>query len=325
MQARNDTLYGTEAMDIRQLKYFVACIDSGSITRAADSLHVVQSAVSQQVAQLEQELGSVLLTRSVSGVRPTDTGAELYRRARAILKQIDDTRVAVANASDQVSGSAELGIPNGVAVVLTVPLLQAVRSQFPLLRLRIIEGLSGYLENELANGRLDLSFLYGSAAPRGFEIERLLFEPLCFMSSDAEAVALYRSRRSISLREVVRWPLLLPGRTSTSRGLFDQACARQGVLPEVVAEVSSLATQCAGVAAGLGSTVLTESSATIVGARSNIVVVPIRKPTIDRCVTLASPGPSAATRPVQAVRKMAVGTVELLCREGRWPGAELVG
>lgn len=312
-------------MEVRQIKYFVAAVDAGSITRAAVSLHVVQSAVSQQIAQLEQELGSALLTRGVTGVRPTDTGAVLYRHARAILKQIDDTRAAVASAEGEVSGSVEVGIPNGVAAVLAVPLLQAVRARLPLVHLRLLEGLSGHLDNELANARLDLSFLYGPKAPRGFEIERLILEPLCFMSADPVALAAYRARNSISLKEAVRWPLLLPGHTSTSRALFDQACARHGLQSEVVAEVNSVTTQCGGVAAGLGSTVLTRSSAAFVRARQKIVIVPISVPTIDRCVTLCSPRPAALTRPVHAVRELAIKTAEKLSREGKWPGAQWIG
>ena len=79
-------------IDLRQLRYFVAIVDSGSLTRAAGVLHIAQPALSQQMSALESELDSQLLTRSVKGVRPTQAGWAVYRHAQTVLKLTMQTR-----------------------------------------------------------------------------------------------------------------------------------------------------------------------------------------------------------------------------------------
>ena len=77
-------------METRRLATFVRIVDVGSLTRAADVLHIAQPALSQQINALEADLGQRLLIRSKLGVEPTEAGAALYRHAQVILKQVDD-------------------------------------------------------------------------------------------------------------------------------------------------------------------------------------------------------------------------------------------
>ena len=83
-------------MELRQLRYFVAIVDHGSLSRAALVLHVAQPALTQQIHQLEEELGAQLLHRSAQGVLATDAGKIFYEHAQAILKQVGDAKSAVA-------------------------------------------------------------------------------------------------------------------------------------------------------------------------------------------------------------------------------------
>jgi LysR family nitrogen assimilation transcriptional regulator len=76
-------------MQLRHLCYFVKIVDAGSISRAATTIHVAQPALSQQIAELEEQLGLALLQRSARGVRPTKAGEVLYREAVSILKQVE--------------------------------------------------------------------------------------------------------------------------------------------------------------------------------------------------------------------------------------------
>ena len=76
-------------MELRQLRYFLAVVDAGSITCAARKLHVVQSALSHQVANLEAEFNTELLLRSNKGVQPTAAGLAMYRHAQAVIKNVD--------------------------------------------------------------------------------------------------------------------------------------------------------------------------------------------------------------------------------------------
>ena len=79
-------------MNFRRLKYFVKIVDIGSLTQAAEVLHIAQPALSQQVATLEGELNQQLLIRTKRGVTPTDAGKILYTHARAILRQCEQAQ-----------------------------------------------------------------------------------------------------------------------------------------------------------------------------------------------------------------------------------------
>ncbi|HWW73370.1 MAG TPA: LysR family transcriptional regulator, partial [Duganella sp.] len=88
-------------MELRQLRYFVAIVDHGSLSRAALVLHVAQPALTQQLRQLEEELGVQLLHRSAQGVLSTDAGKIFYEHAQAILKQVADARSAVTQSAER--------------------------------------------------------------------------------------------------------------------------------------------------------------------------------------------------------------------------------
>lgn len=96
-------------MNFRRLKYFVKIVDIGSLTRAAEVLHIAQPALSQQVATLEGEFNQQLLIRTKRGVTPTDAGKILYTHARAILRQCEQAQLAVHNVGQALSGQVSIG------------------------------------------------------------------------------------------------------------------------------------------------------------------------------------------------------------------------
>lgn len=96
-------------MNFRRLKYFVKIVDIGSLTQAAEVLHIAQPALSQQVATLEGELNQQLLIRTKRGVTPTDAGKILYTHARAILRQCEQAQLAVHNVGQSLSGQVSIG------------------------------------------------------------------------------------------------------------------------------------------------------------------------------------------------------------------------
>ena len=91
-------------MELRQFKYFVAIVDCGSLSRAAQQLFIAQSALSKQMAELEGELGTQLLLRSRNGVAMTEAGKVFYEYAQGITKQVRDARAAVHVAAESVAG-----------------------------------------------------------------------------------------------------------------------------------------------------------------------------------------------------------------------------
>jgi LysR family nitrogen assimilation transcriptional regulator len=147
-------------MELRQLRYFIAIVDHGSLSRAAKVLHIVQPALTQQLQHLEEELGATLLHRSAQGMQATDAGKLFYEHAQAILKQVSDAKSAVTQSTDKPSGTVALGIPQSVSGALAFPLLTAVRAAFPDIVFQLTEELTGNLTEQLKSGRLNLAILF---------------------------------------------------------------------------------------------------------------------------------------------------------------------
>lgn len=132
-------------MDIRHLKNFVAIVDRGSLSKAADQVYVAQPALNRQIAGLESELGAQLLLRSRRGVVPTEAGKVLYRHARTVLRQIERIHVEVALPGAGEIGPVPVGLPATMISVIGVPLFERVGARPPGIRLNLLEPMSGYL------------------------------------------------------------------------------------------------------------------------------------------------------------------------------------
>src|SRR3954447_69291 len=168
-------------MELRQLEAFVAAADEGAITRAADRLHVVQSAVSASVRRLEAELGTPLFVRRARGVTLTDAGRALLPHARAALGAAEAGREAVNAVRGGLSGTVRLGIMQSQSSRVSVPrLLRDFRDRHPGVELRVGH-MGGSVERaaQVPGGALDLAFvaLTGRDAPPGVELAALAAEP----------------------------------------------------------------------------------------------------------------------------------------------------
>jgi LysR family nitrogen assimilation transcriptional regulator len=165
-------------VDLRQLRYLVTIIDCGSISKAAEQLHIAQPALSQQMAALESELQVPLLLRSSQGVKASAAGKALYRHARAVLRQLQHAREELTEGGVAESGRVAIGLPTSAARVLAMPLFKTIRAKYPGIFLQIFESLSGYLAELLANNRLDMAILFRDMATRGISIQPLVEEDL---------------------------------------------------------------------------------------------------------------------------------------------------
>src|SRR5438105_966230 len=114
-------------MEIHQLRYFVAVVDLGSFTRAAEKCLVAQPSLSQQIIKLERELRQPLLERLGRTVRLTEAGRALYERAVGVLARLDEIRDHVAAATAPGAGAINVGAIPTIAPYLLPPLLKSYR------------------------------------------------------------------------------------------------------------------------------------------------------------------------------------------------------
>ncbi|MBP0441464.1 LysR family transcriptional regulator [Tianweitania sediminis] len=242
-------------MEIRQLRYFVEIADRGNITKAADHLHVAQSALSYQLAKLEAELKADLLHRQSRGVVLTEVGTVLLPYARAILKQFDGLPQVVASGNGKLSGKVTLGMSPSVCSFLSVPLLQHVREKHADIRLELTEELTGTLEADLRKGAMDLAVLIDHQALQGLLVTPLVREELKVITK-ANGTA---SRVRYSSTDALSLPLLLPKEGQGIRPLLD-AMALSQALPRIepFAEINSVTILRSMILAGVGATILTE-------------------------------------------------------------------
>jgi LysR family nitrogen assimilation transcriptional regulator len=194
-------------MDIKQLRYFIAIAEEGSLSAAAQRVNVAQPSLSQHVISLERDLGVKLLERSPRGVSLTQSGEVLLSHAREIAASLENAVNAVRQSAAEPMGEVSFGLPSSVSMVLSVPLAETVRLELPKVRLRAIEAMSGFIQTWLEEQSIDLGMLYDISAVRHLSYQELMTEELCFFSApDAWPGAPGRSAdaRGTGLRQRLR-------------------------------------------------------------------------------------------------------------------------
>jgi len=299
-------------METRRLATFVRIVDVGSLTRAADVLHIAQPALSQQISGLEAELGQRLLIRSKQGVEPTEAGAALYRHAQVILKQLNDAVAEVGLLGREVAGQVFVGLaPYSTANLIALPLVEAVRAQYPHIMLRVSDNFGLVLSEAMMTGRLHLAILYDSGSVKGVIFERLITEELVLVCAAKGAPG----GDEVSVGALAELPLMLPSPLHTIRKAVDLACDAAGIQALVVAELESVALMGRAVGAGLGATVLPRSVAERLTKGSGLRLVRIM-PGIEVHLSLGTPSSLPLSRAAECVRDLLrhVVAVTLLAR-----------
>ncbi len=223
-------------MDLRQLRFLVRTIESSSISQAARALHITQPSLSQRLKDLELELGVELLERTPAGIRPTQAGTMVADRSRAILRLVDNLVIEARTVSHEPSGEVFIGLPTTMALHLTVPLVKAVRSQFPKVSLRVSEGMSGHIQEWVISGRLDLAILYTDDAIDGLWIEKITDEDLCLISRHEPGQPL----SDVPFADLGRYPLVLPGPDHGLRRSIEKVRLTTRTALDIAVEIDSL-------------------------------------------------------------------------------------
>jgi len=147
------------AFTIRQLHYFVAVADQGSVSRAAHTLAISQSAVTEAIKELEADLGVELFERHARGLNITHKGHQFLRHATNILSSVSDARRAFADSPEAASGRLQLGVTSMVAGYVLSDLLARYRRAYPNVDVTAIEDNGDYLEHLLIGGELDVAVM----------------------------------------------------------------------------------------------------------------------------------------------------------------------
>ncbi len=304
-------------LDLRQLRYFVAIVDAGSVSRAALVLHIAQPAMSQQLAHLEREIGTKLLRRSVRGVAPTDAGKAVYRHAQTLLKLAAETANVARGAGAGASGRVRIGLPSSIAMILAAPLLAALHERHPGILVELYESPSTYLAAQLFEERVDLSVLVDRSLSPSLIVEPLVSECIYFVHERKSNPL--SACKTVSTAQLAAIPMILTTRATTLRHLLDAAFLDAGFAPLVFAEASSIQTLLTVVAQGGIGTLIPFSALSwypAVGSFQHHLV----EPRIERIASLAWSRTASMTESTECVRDSIIEVTQALVQNGKWLG-----
>jgi len=226
-------------MLLRHLRYLSAVVEHGSFTRAAQALHVSQPALSQQIRQLEEQLGVQLLDRTGKAVRATDAGATYLSHVHRAFREIDAAGRAARDVNDLSSGGLRLGFTPSFSGYLIAPLARRFREKYPGITLDLTALSQDEIETDLADDNLDCAIAFWASSVTGIAAQPLHTERLSLVCRYDHTVM---AHDSIDVAGIEKEELVLLNQTFATRQTIDKHFKRHGIKPKVVIETSSMTT-----------------------------------------------------------------------------------
>lgn len=240
-------------MDVQALRYFVEVARLRGFTRASESLHVTQPAISKMVRALEEELGTPLLLRERRQVKLTDAGRIVLERAQGILDALRGIEEEVVELSALRRGRIRVGIPPIVGVAFFPPLLTEFHRAHPGIALELREEGSHHIEALVLDRELDIGAIVLPTDEKAFGTMPFVRDELRAVLHPTHPLA---DRPAVALRELADTPFVLYRPEFALHGHIIDACRRSGFKPAVVSESSHWDFIVAMVAANIGVALL---------------------------------------------------------------------
>lgn len=273
-------------MELRHIRYFVALGEELNFTRAAERLHIAQPPLSQQIRQLEDELGVTLLQRNSRPVRLTEAGVLFLARARALLASFEDAVADTRRVGRGQAGKLALGFVGSAMFAGLPDVVGAYRDACPDVELVLDEMLAAEIAEALRRRRIDVGFARPALLPEAGLAQRVILEePYVAALPRTHPLA---ARRSVALAELSDDAFVLyPARPEPSvTGLIVAACSAAGFTPRLAQEVLHLQTAIGLIAAGVGVSLVPEAAARAQTGRG-VAYIPLANPTVMAPLTIA--------------------------------------
>jgi len=277
---------GVGNVELRQLRYFVEVAEREHISEAAEHLHVAQSAISRQIANLEEELGTPLFERIGRNVKLTPVGKIFLEHCITALKGIDFAAKQVEEFLDPAKGTLKIGFPTSLASYVLPTVISAFKKEYPEISFHLRQGSYKYLIDAVKNRELNLALL-GPLPPKDEAINTtvLFSENIHALLPATHPLAKNESINLVDLRQDQF--VLFPEGYILNKVAVD-ACRSVGFMPNITSEGEDMDALKGLVAAGIGVTLLPESSLYDSTPRMT-VKVPIAIPNIRRTVGIIAP------------------------------------
>ncbi|WP_207541275.1 LysR family transcriptional regulator [Sabulicella rubraurantiaca] len=281
-------------MDLQSLRLFVAIMETGSITRAAQRENIAISAVSKRLGLLEARIGSKLFMRHPNGLEPTPAAAVLLRNARTVLRNLAQMQLEMAEFSEGVRGTVSIAASIAIASNYLPDELRSFSLSHPGVTISVHDALSRQAVEMVKDGAADLGIFAEPYSAGDLPTVAYKTEQLVAVLPAGHPLS---TRRALTLAEMVSYDFVLGRPGSSLTTLIERAAAAAGSLPRFRVQVSGSEAIARMVEAGLGVSILPAAMARP-RRTAGMVLRPLREPWASRRLRLCFP-PGEATTPAR--------------------------
>jgi DNA-binding transcriptional LysR family regulator len=242
-------------MDFRQLYYFKEIVKQGSISKAAEVLHIAQPPLSQLLKKLETDLGTTLIHRYRQKWELTATGEILYQYANQMLMQIQDVKQQIQEIEQGIGGTVSIGVSSTCSNML-IDYVSTFRTQYPNVKIKIVTGNSEELLKKLEQREIDVALLLRLGNSEQYEMKILKKQPTAVIIPSSWATSF--SSQHVTIEQIAQFPFIMLGAMeglSFNEDLFKVFDEHQ-VKPNIIIECKDIRMVVALVIRGLGLSVI---------------------------------------------------------------------
>ncbi|MBV6650444.1 MAG: LysR family transcriptional regulator [Hoeflea sp.] len=302
-------------MDLRQLRYFDAIMEHGTLTQAAVHLRVAGSALSHHLGNLEAELGAQLFERRARGMEPTAAGYRLHEHARAILKAFAAAEADIRQSGGKISGTVSIGMAYSAVKAIGVDLATRVLSDYPDVELALSESLSGATLVHLMASEVDLALVYNPPADAALRTRPVLEERMVLVGK-REVIG--DSTEPITFEELLELPMILLRQGVSARAILDDVSLLKKIESRAKLQMNSVQAIAGSLEAGLGCLIGTKLFMQDQLARGTVHFRPIIEPELSRKLYLCELSSRPPTFALEAIQKLILELVHKAVEDGRW-------
>jgi LysR family nitrogen assimilation transcriptional regulator len=292
-------------MDLRQISYFVALFEEGSVTRAARRVNVVQPALSMQIAKLERELEQKLFERLPKAMAPTAAGRTLYRLAQPILRDLAQARAHMKQLCSTISGRVTIGVLSSLASSIVPAALARFAEAYPQVEVSMADGYTSTFIEWVNAGTLDLAIINKPPRKIGLLTHPLLDEEMVVVGARDTPLPV---PIPITMHDLAQIELILPSSRHGLRIELDRHLAAEEVTVAPKLELDSLSAIADFIARTRWFTVLPSIAVNRQLTDGSLKAYRIVKPRITRQLV-------AVHHPAQPMSAAATRLVEILAEE----------
>jgi DNA-binding transcriptional LysR family regulator len=251
---------------LQQLEYFLAALDEGSFSAAAERLHLAQPSLSEQVRRLEGELGVALFARVGRGIVPTEAGLALRPHAEAALSAVEHAREAVVEQRELQGGIATFGTFGTARWYPGTQIVTAFRRRHPKVRVRLVGQNSSEVAAAVRDGELEAGLIALPIDDRGLDVRPIMRDEIVYASIEPARV-----RQAVTIEQLAAAPLILSdasyGLEDPTRRQLHELAQRAGVALVPQIDVEDVETAIELAARGLGDTIVARGILLTLGRR----------------------------------------------------------